>query len=147
MNNHITYMQECIALGKTANTSKHFPVGALIVKDNQVIGKGLGHVLSPKDTVLSAEIKAVQDALKNTKSKTLKGCTLYTTHEPAIKCSYAIRHCNFDALVYGSNSHTNQLSSNIKTMLTKKVAKWKNPLKIVSGVLEKQCNELLKKAV
>ena len=140
-------MQECIALGEKATTSRNFPVGALIVKDNQIIGKGLGHVLSPKDITLSAQIKAVQDALKNTKSKNLKGCILYTTHEPAIMCSFAIRHCNFDTLVYGSSSHTDRLSLNIKTMLTKKVAKWKKPPEVISGVLEKQCNELLKKAV
>jgi len=144
MNTHISYMQECIALGKKASSSKINPVAALVVKNNKIVGKGFGKVALSNDLTESAEIKAVQDALQRMKTKNLKGCTLYTTHEPAIICSYAIRHCNFDTLVYGASSHSNKLSSNIKTMLTKKVEKWKNPPNLITGVLEKQCNELLK---
>ncbi|MFT5437400.1 MAG: tRNA(adenine34) deaminase, partial [Ulvibacter sp.] len=78
MNNHIPYMRHCIDLGKKAMLQGDPPVGALIVKDNELIGIGIEAGKSTQNITKHAEIEAVNDALQQSKLKDLKGCILYT---------------------------------------------------------------------
>ena len=143
MNDHISYMQLCIDLGKKAMLQGDPPVGALVVKNNAVIGIGIEAGKSSQNITKHAEIEAVNDALKKSIFKDLKGCTLYTTHEPCIMCSYVLRHYKLHTIVYGTSvAHVGGVTSDLKIMLTTKVPKWGKPPQIIGDILRDECEKL-----
>ena len=78
------------------------PFGACIVKDGEIIGKGSNHVLSNCDPTAHAEVMAIRDACKNTKSYDLSGCELYTSCYPCPMCLSAIIWSNIKVVYYGN---------------------------------------------
>ena len=143
MNNHISYMKQCINLGKKAMLQGDSPVGSIIVKDNIVIGIGIEAGKSSQNITKHAEIEAVNDALFKTKLKDLNECTLYTTHEPCIMCSYVIRHYKLQTIVYGTNvEHVGGITSHLKVMQTSKVPNWGKTPNIIGNILKDECEKL-----
>ena len=78
------------------------PFGAVIVKDNEIIGKGSNHVLSNNDPTAHGEIMAIRDACKNINSYDLSGCELYTSCYPCPMCLSAIIWSNIKVVYYGN---------------------------------------------
>ncbi|MBQ1496174.1 MAG: nucleoside deaminase [Bacilli bacterium] len=78
------------------------PFGAVIVKDNKIIGKGSNNVLKNNDPTAHAEIMAIRDACKNIGSYDLTGCTLYTSCFPCPMCLSAIIWSNIKEVYYGN---------------------------------------------
>ncbi|MCM4169237.1 tRNA-specific adenosine deaminase [Arenibacter antarcticus] len=139
---HIKYMKQCIALAKTAMANENFPVGALVVQNNRVIGKASEAGKSSNDVTKHAEIEAIKDALKNTGSEKLEDCDLYTTHEPCIMCSYVIRHYRLRTVIYGTEGDQGGITSDLKVMLTTNFLAWGKPPIIIGNILEQECKEL-----
>jgi tRNA(adenine34) deaminase len=136
-------MEQCIALGKKAMSEGNPPVGALIVKNEQIIGIGIEAGKSSKNITKHAEIEAVNDVIHNTKLQNLEGCKLYTSHEPCIMCSYVLRHYKIETIVYGSNvDFVGGITSEFKVLMTANIPKWGNSPKIISGVLQEKCDHL-----
>ncbi len=134
-------MKQCVSLGKTAMLHGDPPVGSIIVKDGAVIGTGIESGKSSKDITRHAEIEAVKDALKSTES--LESCTLYTTHEPCIMCSYVLRHHKIRTIVYGTSvDYIGGITSELKVMMTTKVPKWGEAPTIIGNVLKEECDLL-----
>jgi len=143
MKNHIPHMRQCIDLGKEAMLQGDPPVGAVIVKENTVIGIGIEAGRSSQNITKHAEIEAVNNALFNNELKDLNECTLYTTHEPCIMCSYVIRHYKLGTIVYGTSvDHVGGITSDLKVMLTSKVPKWGRPPEIIRDILKNECEKL-----
>lgn len=78
------------------------PFGAVIVKDNKIIGKGSNNVLKNNDPTAHAEIMAIRDACNNIGSYDLTGCTLYTSCYPCPMCLSAIIWSNIKEVYYGN---------------------------------------------
>lgn len=78
------------------------PVGAVIVRDRQIIGRGYNRVEALGDATAHAEIIAISAASGDTSSWRLGGCTLYVTLEPCLMCLGAIMHARIDAIVFGA---------------------------------------------
>ena len=78
------------------------PFGAVIVKDNKIIGKGSNNVLKNNDPTAHAEIMAIRDACNNVGSYDLNGCTLYTSCYPCPMCLSAIIWSNIKEVYYGN---------------------------------------------
>ena len=117
--------------------------GAIVVKDNTVIGIGVEAGKSSKDITRHAEIEAVKNALQKNKLNNLEGSTLYTTHEPCIMCSYVLRHYKLQTIVYGSPvDHVGGITSGLKVMLTTQVPDWGPPPKIIGNILKEECEYL-----
>lgn len=143
MNNYISYMKRCIDLGKKAMLQGDAPVGSIIVKDNMVIGIGIEAGKSLQNITKHAEIEAINDALFKTKLKDLSGCTLYTTHEPCIMCSYVIRHYKLRAVVYGTSvKYIGGITSHLKVMQTLQVPNWGKAPIIIGDILKEECVKL-----
>ena len=137
-------MRKCLALGEEAMKNGNPPVGAVVVKGDKIIGSGIEAGKSSKDMTKHAEIEAVKNAL-STQLIDLKGCTLYTTHEPCIMCSYVLRHYHLENIVYGTSvDHIGGISSEFKVIQTQNVPKWGKPPKIIEGVLREECWALSK---
>lgn len=78
------------------------PFGAVIVKDDKIIGRGSNHVLGNNDPTAHAEVMAIRDACKNINSYDLSGCELYTTSYPCPMCLSAVIWANIKKVYYGN---------------------------------------------
>lgn len=118
------------------------PVGAVVVRDGQVIGRGYNRIEKCGDATAHAEIIAIGAASDSAGSWRLNGCTLYVTLEPCIMCLGAIMQSRIDAVVYGatdprfgalrSDRHRDEIERAYRRF----------PL-VVPGVLERPCGDLL----
>lgn len=88
------------------NLSKNFreggPFGAVVVKDNEIIGRGHNQVIKNNDPTAHAEVLAIRDACKNIDSYNLEGCTLYTSCYPCPMCLSATIWSNIKEIYYGN---------------------------------------------
>ena len=143
MDNHNTFMKQCIVLGKKAMLKGNPPVGAIIVKNNKVLGTGMEAGKSSKDITKHAEIEAVKNALDNSTNNNLIDCILYTTHEPCIMCSYVLRHYKLKTIIYGTEvTHVGGITSHLPVLKTTQVPKWGNPPNIIPNILKEECDSL-----
>jgi len=94
------YMNRCIELGKAAEEDGNPPVGSLIVKANSIISEAKEAGRSKNDITCHAEIESIREAVKILGTTDLSDCTLYTTHEPCIMCSYVIRFYKIKRVVF-----------------------------------------------
>lgn len=92
MDNHQKYIKRCRELASEASETGNSPVGSVIVRNGVIIGEGREATRPANDVTKHAEVEAILDALRHLGSAKLTDCLLYTTHEPCILCSYAIRH-------------------------------------------------------
>lgn len=95
-------MRRALALAEKAEALDEVPVGALIVKDNQVVGEGWNQPISGKDPTAHAEVIALRDAASRLDNYRLPGCTLYVTIEPCTMCAGAIIHSRIARVVFGA---------------------------------------------
>lgn len=137
------YMSKCIELGKIALKNGNPPVGAIIVSDGQIIGRGIESGKSTGDITNHAEILAIRDVVQNGKEHLLRQSIMYTTHEPCIMCSYLIRHHKIPHIVYSLpvnfiGGHTSELA----VLKTESVPKWGKRPKVSTGVCELESRNL-----
>src|SRR5207245_3506524 len=95
-------MRESLRLAVRASERGEVPVGALVVKNGKVIGRGYNAPISSKDPSAHAEIQALREATKKLGNYRLDGCSLYVTLEPCAMCAGAIIHARIARLVYGA---------------------------------------------
>ena len=96
------YMQVALELARQAAEAGEVPVGAVIVRDGEIIGRGSNAPISHHDPTAHAEIQAMREAAATIGNYRLVGCTLYVTLEPCAMCSGAIQHARIARLVYGA---------------------------------------------
>jgi tRNA(adenine34) deaminase len=96
-------MREALRLAKWAAERGEVPVGAAVVKDGKIIGRGYNSPISSSDPTAHAEIRALRDAASVLANYRLSGCTLYVTLEPCAMCAGAIMHARIARLVYGAS--------------------------------------------
>jgi tRNA(adenine34) deaminase len=98
----VAMMREALQLALRAAAQGEVPVGALVVKDGQIIGRGYNAPIVSNDPSAHAEIQALRDAARNLGNYRLGDCTLYVTLEPCAMCAGAIMHARLARLVYGA---------------------------------------------
>ena len=136
-------MEKCIALAIIAKERGDSPVGSIVVEENNIIGEGIEGNNTHADITFHAEIEAIRRATEYLKSQDLSSCTLYTTHEPCIMCSYVIRHTKIKRVVIGiPNIETGGVNSAYPLLLDTVITKWKTPPTLITGILEKECRTL-----
>ena len=95
------YMREALALARTAAEQGEIPVGAVVVKDGDIIGRGYNLRESEGRATAHAEVLAIEDACRHLGSWRLSGCTLYVTMEPCPMCAGALINSRIDKVVFG----------------------------------------------
>jgi tRNA(adenine34) deaminase len=142
---HEFYMHRCVALGIQAGHRGDSPVGSVIVKDGHVIAEGMEANHSQMDITYHAEIEAIRHATHALKSQDLSDCTLYTTHEPCIMCSYVIRHAKIKTVVMGiTTGEIGGFSSQYAILKDTSIKIWGAPPTVITGILEDNCRGLHK---
>lgn len=96
------YMQEALKLAAQAATAGEVPVGAVVVKDGVIIGRGYNQPIAGTDPTAHAEIMAMRDAGKMLGNYRLADCDLYVTLEPCVMCSGAIMHARIRRVIFGA---------------------------------------------
>ena len=96
-------MEEALTLARQAAESGEVPVGAIVVKDGQIIGRGANRPLESHDPTAHAEIIALRQAAAALGNDRLTGCELWVTLEPCAMCARAIAHARIARLYYGAD--------------------------------------------
>ncbi|TSB05099.1 tRNA adenosine(34) deaminase TadA [Sphingorhabdus contaminans] len=96
-------MEEALALARQAAQSGEVPVGAIVVRDGQIIGRGANRPLESHDPTAHAEIIALRQAAAAMGNDRLTGCELWVTLEPCAMCAGAIAHARIARLYYGAD--------------------------------------------
>jgi tRNA(adenine34) deaminase len=141
--NHIDteFMQQALALASSAAINGEVPVGAIVVKDGQVIGRGGNAPIRLHDPTAHAEIQALRQAATHLGNYRLVDCTLYVTLEPCAMCAGAIQHARIAKLVYGaSDPKTGACGSVINLMAEPKL---NHHCEVVGGVMAVECGTML----
>ena len=96
-------MEQALALARGAAAAGEVPVGALVVKDGRIIGKGANRPVGSNDPTAHAEIVAIREAAAILGNDRLTGCDLWVTLEPCAMCAGAIAHARVARLYYGAD--------------------------------------------
>ena len=135
------YMKEALKEAYKAYEKKETPIGAIIVKDGEIIARAHNLTEELKDPTAHAEILAIREASKKLGGWRLVNCDLYVTMEPCIMCSGAIANSRIKKLIIGTK--------HIKNSYTEKQHEFKidyykdNNIQITFGVLEEDCSTIL----
>ena len=135
------YMLQALDLAKLAAQADEVPVGAIVVKDGVIIGRGSNAPISSHDPTAHAEITAMRDAAKHLKNYRLVGCTLYVTLEPCAMCSGAIQHARIARLVFGANDPKTGACGSVVNLMAE--AKLNHHTEITGGVMATECGATL----
>ncbi len=130
-----------IALETAKKSGKDLPVGAIIVKNNEIIACAHNEQEKLNDITAHAEILAIREAEKKLKNWRLNGCTIYVTLEPCPMCAWAILRSRIDNLVFGAYDTLYGAFSTLPE-LTKMS---NSTLKVKGGIMEAECREILEK--
>jgi len=98
-----TMMREALRLAEEGAAQGEVPVGAVVVKDGAIVGRGFNAPISSDDPTAHAEIQALRAAAQALGNYRLTGCTLYVTLEPCSMCAGAIMHARIARLVFGAS--------------------------------------------
>jgi len=135
------YMRLALELACAGAQAGEVPVGALVVKDGEIVGRGFNAPISRHDPTAHAEIQAMRDAAKKLGNYRLVGCTLYVTLEPCAMCCGAIQHARIARLVYGAaDPKTGACGSVIDLMQESRL---NFHCEVEGGVLANECGSLL----
>ncbi|MDO5014790.1 MAG: tRNA adenosine(34) deaminase TadA [Clostridia bacterium] len=96
------FMQKAIDLAKKAYAEDEVPVGAVVVKDNKIIGSGYNKREQTKNALMHAELIAINEACKNLSNFRLENCDIYVTLEPCAMCAGAIVNARIENLYFGA---------------------------------------------
>jgi tRNA(adenine34) deaminase len=140
---HEYFMRKCIALAQVAKRRGDSPVGSILVLTGQIVAQGIEGGKTHKDITFHAEIEAIRRATESLKTQDFSSCTMYTTHEPCIMCSYVIRYAKIQTVVIGLlTDEIGGFSSCFPLLLDTTIKKWSKPPIIIRGILEMECRKL-----
>ncbi|QJC37172.1 tRNA adenosine(34) deaminase TadA [Enterobacteriaceae endosymbiont of Donacia thalassina] len=143
MKNDVYWMKYALYFAKLAKNSGEIPVGAIIVKNNQIISFGNNNSIKKNDPTAHAEIIALRKAGKYLKNYRLLNTTMYVTLEPCLMCSGAIIISRISRLVFSTyNKKSNSIGSFIDLLGIYKI---NHKIRINSGILKKECTNIIKK--
>ncbi len=116
------FMQLCQELAAEALAGGNAPVGAVVVYEHEVVGRGVESTTSQGRVTAHAELLALQAAREQLGRAVLDGCTLYSTHEPCVMCGYAIRYHRISRVVFRqASAYLGSCTSAFPVLLTTEV--------------------------
>ncbi|MEQ1915692.1 MAG: tRNA adenosine(34) deaminase TadA [Gallionella sp.] len=135
------FMREALSLAEQAEQLGEVPVGAVVVKDGLIIGRGYNSPINLHDPSAHAEMQALREAAQTLGNYRLVGCELFVTLEPCLMCAGAIMHARVARLVYGaSDFKTGACGSVLDTFAQ---PSWNHHTNVLGGVLAQQCGDTL----
>ncbi|BBI99875.1 tRNA-specific adenosine deaminase [Ferrigenium kumadai] len=140
MNDEI-FMREALALARQAEAAGEVPVGAVVVKDGEIVGRGFNAPISRSDPSAHAEMMALRDAAKRLGNYRLVGCELYVTLEPCMMCAGAIMHARVARVVYGARDPKTGACGSVLDAFAE--LRLNHHASVTGGVLAEECGAML----
>jgi tRNA(adenine34) deaminase len=136
------YMQQAIEQAQLAALAGEVPVGAVLVRDGQVISKAFNKPITNHDPSAHAEMLALRQAADVEQNYRLPGTTLYVTLEPCTMCAGAMLHARVDRIVYGApDPKTGAAGSVVDVFASKQI---NHQTSVNGGIMAEECGQLLK---
>ena len=139
---HHNYMREALKLAETAYIRDEVPIGAVIVHENRIIGKGYNQVEMLSDPTAHAEMLAISAACSTLHEKYLSECTMYVTLEPCMMCAGAAVWTKLKRIVFAAMDEKAGSCGTVFNLAENK--KLNHHVEIIQGVMENECSQLLK---
>ena len=133
---HEYFMKMALKEATYAYEEDEVPVGAVVVCNNKIIGKGYNQTEKLKDVTAHAEMIAITAASNYLGSKFLEECILYVTLEPCLMCASALKWARISTLIYGASDIKGGYSKTKGVILHPKT-------EVVNGIMENECGSLL----
>ena len=137
----VKYMQEALALAKEAAAEGEVPVGCVIVRKGEIVGRGRNRRETQKTALGHAEIEAIADACKNLGGWRLWECTLYVTLEPCPMCAGAIINARIPRVVFGASDEKCGACGSVCDLFS---MDFNHHPQVEKGVREAESSQLLK---
>ena len=141
MRDDIFFMTMALELAREAAAAGEIPIGAMLVKDGQTVGRGRNGRAESSSPLAHAEIAALEDGAKRLGTWRFDGCTLYVTLEPCAMCAGAIVQCRVARLVYGANDPKAGAAGSLYNIPND--PRMYHRCEVVAGVLKDECAKLL----
>ncbi len=135
-------MKEALAEAKKAAAAGEVPVGAVIVKDGEIIGRGHNDTETARDPTAHAEMIAIRQAAKNLGGWRLTGCTMYVTTEPCSMCAGAIVWSRISRLFIGTMDPKSGACGSIFNIPQE--SRLNHFVEIETGLMQEECSSLMK---
>jgi len=140
--NDVEWMRQAIALARRAEAMGEVPVGALVVRDDHLLGEGWNQPIATHDPTAHAEILALRAAGASAADYRLGGATLYVTLEPCPMCAAAIAHARIARLVFGAWDPRQGAAGSAFNLVTSEAMNHR--VDAFGGVLSDECGALLR---
>lgn len=135
------FMREALSQAAAAGCRGEVPVGAVVVREGIIVGRGFNSPIGESDPTAHAEVAALRDAARNLGNYRLPGCELFVTLEPCAMCAGAIMHSRIARVVYGAQDPKTGVHASVLDLFA--VEKLNHHTEIVGGVLAEECGQLL----
>ena len=135
------WMQRALELALKAESLGEVPIGAVLVKDDQILGEGYNSPISKHDPTAHAEIMALREAANRIGNYRLLNTTLYVTVEPCVMCAGALVHARVKEVVFGAAEPRTGAAGSIFDILQS--SKLNHQVAVRGGVLAQECADLL----
>lgn len=136
------FMSEALKEANKAKNLGEVPIGAVIVKDGIIVGRGYNLTETAKDPTAHAEIKAIRQAAKNLGGWRLLGCEMYVTAEPCAMCAGAIVWARIDTVHIGTMDPKAGACGSVFNILQEE--KLNHKVNIQTGLMQEECSKILK---
>jgi tRNA(adenine34) deaminase len=137
-----TFMREALALAGEAARAGEVPVGAVVVRDGRIIGRGYNRPITSNDPTAHAEIVALREAAAAAGNYRLPGCDLYVTLEPCAMCVGAMVHARIGRIVYGARDPKTGACGSIVDLPA--LTAWNHHGRFEGGLLADECGAMLR---
>ncbi|HEU0219964.1 MAG TPA: tRNA adenosine(34) deaminase TadA [Gallionella sp.] len=135
------YMHHALKLASQSQAAGEVPVGAVVVKDGEIVGRGFNAPISRHDPSAHAEMTALRDAAQRLGNYRLVGCELFVTLEPCLMCAGAIMHARIARVVYGASDPKTGVCGSILDVFAER--RLNHHAEVTGGVLAEECGTML----
>jgi len=138
----IQFMQQALEQAKLAALAGEVPVGAVLVRDGEVLSQAFNKPITNHDPSAHAEMLALRAAAHQDENYRLPGTTLYVTLEPCVMCAGALMHARVERVVYGApDPKTGSAGSALDVFSVKQI---NHQTRIEGGLMSEECGQVLK---
>ena len=136
------FMQQALDQAKLAAAAGEVPVGAVLVRDGQVISSGFNQPISNSDPSAHAEMMALRSAAQDESNYRLPGTTLYVTLEPCTMCAGAMLHARVERVVFGAVDPKTGAAGSVLNVFSEKQIN--HQTQVEGGIMSEECGQILR---
>jgi tRNA(adenine34) deaminase len=138
----LQFMQQALNQAKLAAAAGEVPVGAVLVRDGQVISSGFNQPISNSDPSAHAEMMALRSAAQDESNYRLPGTTLYVTLEPCTMCAGAMLHARVERVVFGAADPKTGAAGSVLNVFSEKQIN--HQTQVEGGIMSEECGQILR---